>query len=64
MGMDDPSGEPPSYMAQAALILATEPQEKVTGWVSYSQTILKEYGEIPEGKGIGFERAGSGYSQI
>jgi hypothetical protein len=51
-------------MAKAALILATEPQEKVTGWVSYSQAILKEYGEIAEGKGIGFERAGSGYSQI
>jgi hypothetical protein len=32
--------------------------------VSYSQIILKEYGLIPEGKGIGFERAGSGYSQI
>jgi NAD(P)-dependent dehydrogenase (short-subunit alcohol dehydrogenase family) len=62
--MDDPAGEPTSYMARAALILATEPQEKVTGWVSYSQTILKEYGEIAEGKGIGFERAGSGYSQI
>jgi NAD(P)-dependent dehydrogenase (short-subunit alcohol dehydrogenase family) len=63
-GMDDPAGEPTSYMAKAALILATEPQEKVTGWVSYSQAILKEYGEIAEGKGIGFERAGSGYSQV
>ncbi len=63
-GMDDPAGEPTSYMARAALILATEPQKKVTGWVSYSQTILKEYGEISDGKGIGFERVGSGYSQI
>jgi NAD(P)-dependent dehydrogenase (short-subunit alcohol dehydrogenase family) len=63
-GMDDPNGEPTSYMAKAALVLATEPQAKVTGWVSYSQTILKQYGEISEGKGIGFERAGSGYSQI
>jgi citronellol/citronellal dehydrogenase len=63
-GMDDPTGEPTSYMAKAALILATEPQDKVTGWVSYSQTILKEYGQLDEGKGIGFERVGSGYSQI
>jgi len=63
-GMDDPNGEPTEYMAKAALVLATEPLEKVTGWVSYSQLILKEYGLIPEGKGIGFERAGSGYSQI
>ena len=31
-GMDDPAGEPTSYMAKAALILATEPQKKVTGW--------------------------------
>jgi NAD(P)-dependent dehydrogenase (short-subunit alcohol dehydrogenase family) len=63
-GMDDPAGEPPELMAKAALILATEPREKVTGWVSYSQVILKQYGVIAEGKGIGFERAGSGYSQI
>jgi short-subunit dehydrogenase len=63
-GMDDPAGEPTEYMAKAALILATEPVDKVTGWVSYSQTILKEYGQLNEGKGIGFERAGSGYSQI
>jgi NAD(P)-dependent dehydrogenase (short-subunit alcohol dehydrogenase family) len=63
-GMDDPAGEPTEYMAKAALILATEPLDKVTGWVSYSQTILKQYGQLAEGKGIGFERAGSGYSQI
>ncbi len=63
-GMDDPNGESPELMAKAALILATEPLEKVTGWVSYSQVILKEFGQISAGKGIGFERAGSGYSQI
>jgi short-subunit dehydrogenase len=63
-GMNDPAGEPTEYMAKAALILATEPLDKVTGWVSYSQTILKEYGQLAEGKGIGFERVGSGYSRI
>jgi hypothetical protein len=46
------------------LLLATEPLDKVTGRVTYSQQILKEFGWIDEAKGIGFERAGSGYSQI
>jgi NAD(P)-dependent dehydrogenase (short-subunit alcohol dehydrogenase family) len=63
-GMDDPNGEPPVLMAKAALLLASEPLDKVTGRVTYSQQILKEYGLIDQGKGIGFERAGSGYSQI
>ena len=38
--------------------------QKVSGRVTYSQQILKEFGWIDEGKGIGFERPGSGYSQI
>jgi NAD(P)-dependent dehydrogenase (short-subunit alcohol dehydrogenase family) len=63
-GLDDPNGEPPEYMAKAALILATEPYDQVTGWVSYSQVILEKYGQIERGKGIGFQRVGSGYSQI
>jgi len=63
-GLDDPNGEPPELMAKAALLLASEPLDKVTGRVTYSQEILKEYGWIKEGKGIGFERTGSGYSQI
>ena len=62
-GLDDPRGEPPELMAKAALLLASEPLEKVTGRVTYSQQILKEFGWIDKGKGIGFERAGSGYSQ-
>jgi citronellol/citronellal dehydrogenase len=57
-------GEPPEYMARAVLILATEPLDKVTGRVTYSQALLKEYGEIDKGQGIGFDRAGSGYSKI
>jgi NAD(P)-dependent dehydrogenase (short-subunit alcohol dehydrogenase family) len=62
--LDDPRGEPPELMAKAALLLATEPLDKVTGRVTYSQEILKEFGWIENGTGIGFERAGSGYSQI
>jgi len=62
-GLDDPNGEPPEMMAKAALLLATEPLEKVTGRVTYSQAILKEYGWIQEPRGLGTERAGSGYSR-
>ena len=46
--MDDPRGEPPVLMAKAALLLATEPLEKITGRVTYSQQILKEFGWINE----------------
>ncbi len=63
-GMDDPRGEPPLLMAQAALLLTTEPKEKVAGRVTYSQEILLEFGWIREGRGIGIDRKGSGYSQI
>ena len=62
----DPRGEPPELMAKAALLLATEPLDRVTGRLAYSQLILKEFGWIPEAKGIGVDpaRPGSGYSQI
>jgi citronellol/citronellal dehydrogenase len=63
-GMDDPRGEPVELMAKAALLLATEPLDKVTGRVTYSQQILKEFGWIKEAKGGGVDRVGSGYSQI
>ncbi len=65
-GLDDPRGEPPELMAKAALLLATEPIDKITGRVTYSQQILKEYGVISEAKGLGVEPGwrGSGYSQI
>ena len=61
---NDPNAEPPEMMARAALLLATEPLDRVTGRVTYSQEILREFGWIESGKGIGFERKGSGYSQI
>lgn len=62
--LDDPSGEPPSMMANAALLLASEPADKVNGRVTYSQQILKEFGWIESGAGRGVDRPGSGYSQI
>jgi NAD(P)-dependent dehydrogenase (short-subunit alcohol dehydrogenase family) len=63
-GLDDPRGEAPALMAQAALLLATEPLEKVTGRVTYSQQILKEFGWIEDARGRGVSSRGSGYSEI
>lgn len=63
-GMDDPKGEPPSMMADATLLLATEPVEKVNGRVTYSQQILKEFGWIDRAYGRGVDIVGSGYSQV
>ena len=63
-GMDDPRGEPPSMMAQATLLLATEAAERVNGRVTYSQQILQEFGWIDEAYGRGVDSPGSGYSQI
>src|SRR5262249_52460428 len=63
-GMDDPLAEPQSMMRQASLLLATEPPNKVTGRVTYSQPILKEFGLIESAQGTGVDRPGSGYSQV
>ena len=62
-GLDDPRGEPPTLMAQAALLCATEPLDKISGRVGYSQQLLQEFGWITNGKGTGIDRKGSGYSQ-
>ena len=62
-GVDDANAEPPEMMARAVLLLATEPLDKVTGLVTYSQHILKEFGWIEEGKGIGVDYGGSPHSQ-
>ena len=62
--LDDPRGEPPSMMARAVLLLASEPAEKVNGRVTYSQQILKEWGWIEHGVGRGIDTVGTGYSQI
>src|SRR5207253_1182733 len=40
------------------------PLEKVSGRVTYSQQILKEFGWISDARGRGVEMPGSGYSQI
>ena len=61
--LDDPRGEAPDLMAQAALLLATEPLDRVSGRVTYSQQILKEFGWIADGKGRGVTTRGSGYSE-
>ena len=47
--LDDPDREPMAMMTNAALLLATEPLDKVTGRVTYSQAILKEFGWIEGG---------------
>jgi citronellol/citronellal dehydrogenase len=62
--LDDERGEPPALMAQAALLLATEPLDRVTGRVTYSQQILKEFGWITNARGRGVDTPGSGHSQI
>jgi NAD(P)-dependent dehydrogenase (short-subunit alcohol dehydrogenase family) len=62
--LDDPKGEAPDVMAQAALLLATEPYERVSGRVTYSQQILAEFGWRPKGHGRGVDTRGSGYSEI
>ena len=63
-GMDDPRGERPELMARAVLLLASEPLDRVTGRVTYSQQILKEFGWITEARGRGVETPGTGYSAI
>lgn len=55
--------EPQEYMAEAALILATEPVEKISGRVTYSQQLLAEYGRITNPRGWGVDRMGTGYSR-
>jgi NAD(P)-dependent dehydrogenase (short-subunit alcohol dehydrogenase family) len=62
-GLDDPRAEPPSYMARAALLLASESADKVNGRVTYSQQILGEYGLLDKPTGRGVTTKGSGYSE-
>ena len=63
-GIDDPRGEHPELMGKSALLLASEPLDRVTGRVTYSQQILKEFGWIDDAQGTGIDRNGSGYSLI
>jgi citronellol/citronellal dehydrogenase len=63
-GLDDPRGERPELMARAVLLLASEPLDRVTGRVTYSQQILKEFGWLSDAKGRGVDTPGTGYSAI
>lgn len=63
-GIGDPKGEHPIMMANAALLLASEPASKVNGRVTYSQQILKEFGWIDSAQGRGVTTRGSGYSEV
>jgi NAD(P)-dependent dehydrogenase (short-subunit alcohol dehydrogenase family) len=56
--------EPVEFMAEAALLLATEPIDRVTGRVCYSQQLLVELGRLRSGRGLGIDRPGSGYAQL
>jgi NAD(P)-dependent dehydrogenase (short-subunit alcohol dehydrogenase family) len=61
---EDAHVEPERYMADAVLLLATEPLDAVTGRVTYSQQLLKEFGVLEQARGVGVERKGTGFSQI
>jgi NAD(P)-dependent dehydrogenase (short-subunit alcohol dehydrogenase family) len=63
-GRDPSDAEGPEMMARAVLLLASEPLEKVSGRVTYSQAILKEFGWIDEAHGWGADLKGSGYSEV
>jgi NAD(P)-dependent dehydrogenase (short-subunit alcohol dehydrogenase family) len=63
-GYDDPTSEPSSVLARAVVLLATEPLDKVTGRVGYSQQLLKEFGWADDGTGPGIDPGAkvSGYA--
>ena len=61
---DEAQTEAPEMMARAAVLLASEPLDRVTGRVCYSQQILREFGWIDSGRGTGIDSTGSGYSQM
>ena len=61
---DDPRAEPMTVMVDSILLLASEPPEKISGRVTYSQAILQEFGWIREGRGFGIDAPGSGFSRI
>jgi hypothetical protein len=44
MTENDPNGEPPAVMAEAALILCTAEPKTLTGQITYSQQLLAEAG--------------------
>ena len=63
-GRDPSEAEEPEMMAKAVLLLVTEPLDRVTGHVTYSQQILLEFGQLKQAHGVGSDTPGSGFSQI
>lgn len=65
-GYDDPRGESTDMLAQAVLLLATQPLDSMTGRVGYSQQLLQEAGWITDGCGPGIDAdwSVSGFSLI
>jgi len=65
-GSGDPDAEPPELLARAVLLLATEPLDRVSGRVAYSQELLREFGWIADGRGPGIDPAApvSGFSRM
>ena len=61
---EDQQSEPPEVMAKAVLLLATESPDRVTGRVTYSRQILKEFGWAETAGGTGVDHPGTGFSQI
>jgi NAD(P)-dependent dehydrogenase (short-subunit alcohol dehydrogenase family) len=63
-GPDDPRAEDPAYMPAAVRILVTDPLDRMTGRVVYSQQLLLEHGVIDRGAGRGVDasRRVSGYA--
>ena len=59
-----PDSEPASMMADAVLLLATEPPGRVAGRVCYSQQLLAEFGLLDRPRGHMADEPGSGYAQI
>ena len=64
-GFDDPRGEQPELMAKATVLLASLEKEEISGRVTYSQEILKEYDLIEDARGRGVDPniPVSGYSR-
>jgi len=55
-GTDDPRAEDPAYMPEAIRILLTDPLDRMTGRVVYSQQLLVERGVLHGGAGLGVDR--------
>jgi NAD(P)-dependent dehydrogenase (short-subunit alcohol dehydrogenase family) len=56
-GADDSRAEDPWYMPEAIRVLLTDPLDRMTGRVVYSQQLLVERGIIPRGAGLGVDPA-------